>query len=78
MIQEILTYIIISAAFVWAGIRVSGIFKIKKKNIQEKDTSTGRGCSSCTAECIMRGTALHTNSNCAIHENVKTDTTARV
>ncbi|VAW23520.1 hypothetical protein MNBD_BACTEROID01-2579 [hydrothermal vent metagenome] len=78
MIQEILTYIIIGAAFVWAGIRVSGILKTKKKDTHAKNTSVGKGCSKCTAECIMRDTALHINSNCTIPENVKTDSSARI
>jgi|APSaa5957512622_1039677.scaffolds.fasta_scaffold17742_3 hypothetical protein len=64
MIQEIITYIIIGSAVTVAIMKIIQKFSKKKirKNVGSKnDTITEQhNCSSCSAECILRGMSQST------------------
>lgn len=58
MIQEIITYLIIAAAFVFAGWKIYK--KLRKKKPKKKsgfksgEITMQHNCSACAAECILR------------------------
>jgi hypothetical protein len=58
MIQEIITYLIIAAAFFMAGWKISNKLRRKKrkKNVDFKNDkiTLQHNCSDCAAECILR------------------------
>jgi hypothetical protein len=58
MAQEIITYLIIAAAFIFAGWKIYKKLRKKKpaknSNFQSSEISMQHNCSDCAAECILR------------------------
>ncbi len=62
MVQEIITYIIVGAAFTWAISKIIKRFRPKKNRIKNTDFkkesfSMEHNCSDCSAECMLRNSA---------------------
>ena len=62
MIQEIITYIIVGAAFAWTISETIKRFKPKKTQVKNTDFkkesfSMEHNCSDCSAECMLRNSA---------------------
>mgnify|MGYP006902140671 CR=1 FL=1 len=58
MVQEIITYLLVAAAFIFAGWKMVNKFR-KKKSKKKTDYKSGKismehNCSDCAAECILR------------------------
>lgn len=58
MVQEVITYLIIAAAFLFAGWKIYKKFRKKKPkkqaDIKSSKISMQHNCSDCVAECILR------------------------
>jgi len=57
MIQEILTYIIVASAFLFAGYKILLVFipsSNKKQSFQGIKPINSNGCDSCSGDCAIR------------------------
>lgn len=68
MTQEIITYLIVAAAFIFAGWKI--FKKLSKKKVKKKpgfksgEIKMQHTCSDCSAECILRNASpSHIKSN---------------
>ena len=63
MIQEIITYMIISGAVVVFAVRTLSLFKIA-------GTKRSAGCSGCSADCSLKDNKLVTLKKCPEPQNI--------
>ena len=57
MLQEIITYLIVAAAVIVAGLKIAKRFskkKPKKVDFKKDKISMAHNCSDCASECVLR------------------------
>ena len=74
MTQEIVTYIILAAAFLYAGYKVfSSLRPFKRKHGKGRRNNTDtvkNGCGTCTSECMLRDMVAKDSEGCPLHERI--------
>lgn len=76
MVQEIITYIIVAAAFLFAILKVHKKFSKKKTSSHQikNQQQAQHDCSACAAECILRDAPASTINNAGFCQKTFTKT----